>query len=496
MKLLRLATVLLFLITGFSTSYAQKSFRAGKIITNSGDTIVGLIDIMSDSKLNKECRFKQQENSQVLRYKPEDIKAFIIGNDLRKFVRGSLSFVSGDVFLEVLCEGSINLYYLDNNSIKYFVQKKGKPTVYSLPYERMERYVDNGSTKRLKIIETTYHIDTLKMVMKDKLYLYSDIEKIQKPEKKNLIEIVSKYNSNSLIPQPQKDLKATEFTNHPVLLRRGKISLYVRTDSAAEQHFYIQKGSKTKLIDLPFTKMDDKYYQGLLIRSYSNHTTNHIDTLKKYMADAMPLYFSIDEIRTPTKTKLLKLIDEYNSYTDEKTYVQKHTLKRLPLNVDVIPGFNFVFANLENQLVKFGSFLDIGFIKSNKQLYFKSGLFVYKGFTPLTDIYYSPSTSDILRIYYPPATTFLIPLQLEYRFSEKTIQPTLSVGYNLYLFNEIKPYNISLLPIISPGINFQMGRRFSIRLNVELEFKNKTLFAYIPETFKRAGLFFGLQIKL
>jgi len=87
-------------------------------------------------------------------------------------------------------------------------------------------------------------------------------------------------------------------------------------------------------------------------------------------------------------------------------------------------------------------------------------------------------------------------LQIEYRFTEKAIQPLLSVGYNLYLFDEIKPYNVSLLPVISPGINIQMGQRFYVRLNLEFEFKNKTLIAYFPETFKRAGVFFGLQIKL
>ncbi|MFA5044741.1 MAG: hypothetical protein WC542_02275 [Paludibacter sp.] len=496
MKILRQTTTLLFLIAGLSGLYSQNSFKPGKIITNNNDTIAGLIDTSSDSKLYKECQFKKQENSQVLIYTPVSLRAFIIGNDKRKFVRTSNPSISGEVFFEVLCEGSINLYYSVNKVALFFIQKKDETTAHYLPYNRTERYVDNGYTKRLKIIETTNHLDTLKMLMNDKPFLYSEIDKIQRPDKKNLIEIVSKYNLNSSIFQPQNDRKTIVSSTQPELLRTGKMNLYVVTDSVAEQHFYIQKGSGTKLIELPYKKMKDINYHGLLIHSYSNHTTNHMDTLKKYMFDALPLYPSIEEIRITAKNNLQKLIDEYNSYTDEKTYVQKHTLKRLPLNIDIVPGLNFLFSSLDNPTVRFGSLIDIGFIHSNKHFYLKSGLFVYKSFTPLTDRYYDPASAEYEYHYYPPNTTFKIPLQIEYRFSEKPIQPLLSVGYNLYLFNEIKPDNKTLYPVISPGLNIQMGSRYSVRLNIELEFKNETLVSYIPETFKRAGLYFGLQIKL
>jgi hypothetical protein len=429
----------------------------------------------------------------VTTYKPHDLKAFITDNGRRKFIRIGLPFVSEDAFLEVLCEGRINLYYLKNGQVNYYVQKKGEATVHSLPYERQEREVKNGYTTSSKILETMYHIDTLKMVMKDKPSLYPDIEKIQGFDKKSLIELVRKYNLDSLILQPQKETKEADSSTYPKLLRAGKINLYLRTDSASNQHFYIQKGPGTKLIDLPFTKMENKLFQGMLIRSYSSQTTNHIDTLKKYMADAMPLYASIEEIRTPTITKLEKLTDEYNSYTDENTYIQKHALKRLPLNIDIDPGFYFVIVNSGYQAVMFGSMVDIGILNSNNHYFIKSGLFIFKSNTPLTDEYYS---SIFITNYHGAVTTFKIPLQFEYRFSGKTIQPCLSVGYNFYSFNEVAPYNKSLLPVFCPGTNIQLGRRFSIHFNLELEFKNKNLMAYIPKQFDRASLFSGFQLKL
>ena len=493
MKLFSRASVLLFLFASVSGILAQNSFQFTKIVTNNNDTIVGFIDLNNETELFKECRFKQDVNSPITTYTPQTIKMFTIGSGLmRKFVRVGLPSVFGDAFMEVLCEGKICLYYYGKGPIHYFVQQKGESILHGLPFQRTERYVDNGYLKQYKTIETLYHMDTLKMVMQDKPALYADIEKIQNPEKKNLIEIVNKYNSNTLTIHTIKDQKQLNTLN-PELLRVGKINLYMQKDSASELHFYIQKGAGTKLIELPFKNLKNQYYHGMLIRSYANKTTNHIDTLKKYMADAAPLFTSIEDISIPQKKKLEKLTDEYNSYIDEKTYNQKHELKRLPLNMDAVPGLVFIFVNPEDPVVRFGSFLDIGLLNSNKHFFFKTGLFVFRANTPLTDRYY---TSNHLERFAPPVTTCRIPLQFEFRFPEKTVQPILSIGYNLYLFKEIQPYDKVLLPVISPGINIQLEKRFSIRFGAELEFKNENLLSYTPESLKRASLFAGLQIKL
>jgi hypothetical protein len=495
MKLFRQAAMLLLLISPVLGVSAQSAFRAGKIITNNNDTISGYIDAKSESELFGECRFKPKENSRITRYTPQSIKAFAIGGNMpRKFVRAAISSVQGDVFLEVLQEGNICLYYYKGGYLNYFVQRKGETAVHSLPYQRMERYVDNGYTKQLKVIETVYHMDTLKMLMKDKPALFADIEKIQSPDRKSLMALVSNYNSNTFTVVALDIMSQTMTGKKLELLRKGKINLYMVTDAAAEQHFYIRKGEGTPLIELPYKKKDDQTYQGLLIRSYANSTTNHIDTLKKYMADAAPLYPAIADIQIPDKRKLEKLMDEYNSYINEDTYTKEHSLKRIPLNIDVVPGFSFFFVNPQDPAVRFGALVDIGFSHSNKHFFFRTGLSVFTANTPLTDNYYVSTELD--QVYYPPAITFKIPLQVEYRLSEKAIQPLISIGYNLYCIDEIKPYNVVLLPVVSPGINIQAGKRFSIRLGLEFEFKNDNLVSYFPTALKRAGLFAGLQIKL
>jgi len=482
-------TVLLFVIS-ITAGYSQ-SFQLGKLITNNGETLVGLISFNPDAKTYKECRFKSQKNAPVTTYSPENIQALVYDKGPRKYIQGRLPYESRSFFFKVLCEGKVNLLYQAKyDSAQFFVQKQGEAAIHSLPYRQMQRFVDNGYSRQLKTIETTYHIDTLKAVMKDAPGLFNDIENTKSPSQSNLIRLVSRYNSGQSSAVLTQEKKTPLASNPPELLRKGKINLYMQTAADDNKHFFIQKGEGTTLIELPFTRNENKQYQGMVIRSYSDYTTMHIDTLKKYMADASPLFASIEEIKTPSKGKLTKVIDEYNSYLDEATYTKKHALRRLPLNIDLIPGF--YYSDSRYHVFDFGSMIDIGFISCNKHLFLKSGLFVFKTNTPLTDKYYSQG-GDTLKA---AARVYKIPLQLEYRFLERTIQPCLAIGYNYYVIKEDKPYNRALMPVVSPGINILMGNRFSARFNMEMEFNNAFKVSYVPESLQRINLFVGFQIKL
>ena len=151
MKLFRQATMLLALIAPVLGIYAQRTFRVGKIITITNEIVTGYIDTKSKSGLFRECRYKREENSPLTIYTPQDIQAFFIGGNMpRKFVRAAVPSNSEYVFLEVLEEGKVSLYYYKSRDLNYFVQQKGETTLHSLPYKRMERYVDNGYTKRME----------------------------------------------------------------------------------------------------------------------------------------------------------------------------------------------------------------------------------------------------------------------------------------------------------------------------------------------------------
>ena len=273
------------------------------------------------------------------------------------------------------------------------------------------------------------------------------------------------------------------------LLVAGKINLYGYKDEAMEESFFIQKKGLKDRVLLPFKWKNKKYINGYIINSMTSISTDHIDTLKKYMDDATPLFAKIDDIKVPSRNKLVKLVDEYNSYIDEDTYNKKHSLKRIPFNIDVVPGFNLTILDSQEPTIRFGALVDIGFVNQNKHFFFKTGLSIFT-----TDNH--SLTSTFIQLYNAPSTTLKIPLQVEYRLSEKVIQPIISIGYNLFLITGTNPYDVVLLPAISPGINVLLGKRVSCRLGVEIQFKNNNLVSYFPTEFKRANVFGGLQIKL
>ena len=193
--------LIFFLLLSFSSVLSAKSdFRAGIAITINNDTLFGLIDYEPDSKLCGSIRIKTSEADQVNEYNTNVIKEYQFVNEHRKFVKNYNFFESkvAEVFFEVLAEGKLNLYYWIelNSQVHFFVRKSDNTHLYYMPFNRSERYVDNGRAKRFRTIDTTDHIDTLKKVMQDQPSLFTDIDKIIMPTRENLTKLVNKYNSN------------------------------------------------------------------------------------------------------------------------------------------------------------------------------------------------------------------------------------------------------------------------------------------------------------
>lgn len=267
-------------------------------------------------------------------------------------------------------------------------------------------------------------------------------------------------------------------------LASGKLNLYVHTDLNHGRNFYIRKANETSLVEVPYSIQTKKYYNGLVINSMVNGTTNHIDTLKKYMADAEPLYRDIEMIETPTKTKLVKLIKEYNSFTNEKAYIAEHAIKRLPWNLYISPGL--FFTSLKRYVLLGGTEVCIGFANTNQHYFLKTGIFL----SSTRDYEASSANSD-----YAKHTLIKVPLQFEYRFPDKLIQPRISVGCNYYAGDSISV----LHPSISAGINLKVSDRVSFVLMPGMEFKGFRFVSPVLDWFSRYNnfsLFTGIQIKL
>lgn len=482
-------TILLLLLLGFIMS-VKANFRSGAIVTIYNDTLVGFIDVADELSLYNSCTFKQALNGAPVKYLPQSLLSFSLDKPRRTFVSRYIPGESIQVFVEQHVAGfvSLNSLNIPKKSI-FFIEKDG--VMHALPYDRQERMVDDGYTRRMRMIETTYHRDTLKMVMADQPMLFPEIDKIPSPQMKNLTELVVRY--NRLLAQGSSSEFETS-PKHPSivnLLVEGKMCLYKGEDEKENTRFFIAIGQKGRLIELPYSLKDDLHLNGMVIKSHKSHTSQHKDTLKRYMADAPVLHNLIDDIRKPSEMNLRKLVLEYNSYIDEATYLHQNRLRRLPLNMLVMPGFYVVGS-------KDGSFqpgvqLFLGFVPSNEHIFLKTGAFVYTSNTPLTNLHY---TSDEHYEYSPPATTLKVPMQIDFRLKERLLQPCLAIGYNYYFYDEIKPYHRELFPVIAPSVNVFINRRMAFRISAEFEFSNGEMISYLPRKFDNVNVFAGLQIKL
>lgn len=400
--------------------------------------------------------------------------------------------------MEVLAEGKINLLYANQGQVHYFVQSSTDKIIHQLPYIRTERLVDDGYSRYSKVIESTLHIDTLKILMSNRPAIFPKIEKIQTPDKKSLQNLVNQYNKSSY---QTENLHEPTTQVAPTLLREGKINLYVQKGNDNRLQYYIVKTGNARIIELPYETMNDKAYNGISIKSYFTSTQNHIDTLKKYMADAPALANMIDNIKKPTEKNLTQLVDEYNAYVNDQSFEEKHKLKRLPLNIEITPALYFTLFEQEDPMERFGVNVNIGFLQQNTHFFLKTGFFPQTNHTPIAAI---NNTFQGIFDKKKPFESIKIPFQFEYRLVETQFQPLLAIGYNYYItkssellgnWNHIH-YYLQLNPVCSPGVNIKMGRRISMRLSTEIEFSGIKPIAWIPTKFVQLGAFIGVQIKL
>jgi len=168
----------IFLIASSLQLVAQGNYQTGIIVTNSGDTLDGLIEYKRWDRSPGRISFKTSSESKV--YAPLDIKAFMVANetyvsaivdvDISPFKIGELDGVSqpifskDTVFLQSLIEGERSLLYLKDESGKnhFYIYDEG--SYVSLVYKQYT-IVTKTSSKALK--ENTAYKGVLALYLKD-----------------------------------------------------------------------------------------------------------------------------------------------------------------------------------------------------------------------------------------------------------------------------------------------------------------------------------------
>lgn len=180
--------LLLLILLSTRLANAQADFRPGYIIKMNGDTLSGEIDYAGDLSMGKSCRFRLNDEDEKVKYSPGDIMGYRF-KDGRYFVSRTLN--EGNVFLEFLIKGRINIYYLrDDTGDHYFLEKEDDKLI-ELPYEEEIRNKDGMSY----LYRSNRHIGILNFYMQDAPALQSRIASMKRPEHDNLIKLAEVYHN-------------------------------------------------------------------------------------------------------------------------------------------------------------------------------------------------------------------------------------------------------------------------------------------------------------
>lgn len=189
-----LVLVLILLAGKVNVLHAQSNFRPAYVVTHAGDTLHGKVDYRNSKFLKLNCRFKD-ENKNITLFTPDDIAEF-------RFLNGKY-FVSKQwkgqrIFFEYLVKGIINMFYLQENGIdSYFIEREGEG-IAELPYDEGTKQHED----KTYFYETKRHMGVLRYYMKDAPGLVPVIERIEKPDLKNLKALSQAYHAEVCLNSP------------------------------------------------------------------------------------------------------------------------------------------------------------------------------------------------------------------------------------------------------------------------------------------------------
>lgn len=193
-----LKLVILVIAVSFSfLASGQINFKKGYIITVNNDTVHGWINDGGGYKNARVCVFKAK-NESVIKYRPEDIKAYRMLDD--KYYVSRQVDVKGEykyVFIDVLLKGEVSLYHhRKNKTMSYFIEKRNSNMIGLVNEEVLLRYKHDDNVAVLYsptyVFQNKIYKDTLRSV-------FSDSERIQEQvgaveyDPKSLTQITKTY---------------------------------------------------------------------------------------------------------------------------------------------------------------------------------------------------------------------------------------------------------------------------------------------------------------
>ncbi|MEO9476265.1 MAG: hypothetical protein ABJG41_12045 [Cyclobacteriaceae bacterium] len=173
--------------------YSQADFRVGYIVTNSNDTIQGLIDYKGNISNASKCVFKTKGSSKPTAYGPLDIKLYRF-YDSKCYVSKYVGWDEKEDFrfLEYLVNGVVDVFYFrDGSGDHYFVENEDGRLLY-LNNEEKETYV-HGKKYTAKSKD---YVGTLRYTLRESSSVSRRLDHLSL-DHKSLIEVANTYHSET-----------------------------------------------------------------------------------------------------------------------------------------------------------------------------------------------------------------------------------------------------------------------------------------------------------
>ncbi|MBN1597553.1 MAG: hypothetical protein JW894_04625 [Bacteroidales bacterium] len=205
------------------------------------------------------------------------------------------------------------------------------------------------------------------------------------------------------------------------VLIKGRVNIYFLKEES-NSHYYLEKEG-TELVEIPYEELvvrRDRYGNAGGSTPYQYKSTKHIGVLKYYMQDAPDFQTKIESIDKPNHKNLTNLAKDYHNKVCEEgeecvVYEKKET--QIRVNPEIVAGVIFYsnvedFYNEEDDNVAVapvvGAILNLWIPGESEKLFLKAGcLFNEK--------------------------SIQFPLQIEYKYPGKIIQPRIAIGVNIFM---------------------------------------------------------------
>ncbi|QDO92974.1 PorT family protein [Formosa sediminum] len=298
----------------FNISSAQENFLSGYVVSTTGDTISGYIDI-KDWKTNpKEITFKKELNQNPIIYDTSSIKYFnaqdnayisaivdieISSRDIQNLKNdANLKLEKRDVFLKVLINGNKSLYYYkdEHNKTNFYIKENDKFILLT-----HKTYLK----ETINIVENNQYKGQLIFYLNDCKNIQSQINNATYTQE-SLTSVFEKYYKcigSEIDFKSTKEKTALEFgivagiTNTNLKFNNEKHSIYLNGDYASSTNL-----AAGLFLDIVFPKNNNKWsiHNELLYTSYSTKNTyidyDTTDTYSSYNSEIGHTFIELNNL--------------------------------------------------------------------------------------------------------------------------------------------------------------------------------------------------------